>query len=492
MALKRIKLPLKPDDMFKLIRFFNSRQEELFLSYRNLLLQLQDDLNITPGSISLDDLTDVNAPTPSDGDVLVYDQTAGEWVSQAPGSGGVVNLDDLGDVNAPAPADGDVLVYDQTAGEWVSQAPGSGGTGTPGGSNTHIQYNDGGAFGGDAAFTFNETTKTVSVDSLQFDITTPTTGPGAGLISYNGATGALAYKLNSSNVQSEIGETLHAFVHNAEAVTITKGQAVYLYQASGNKASVKLAYNTSDATSAKTFGLAAEDIPAGNNGFIICQGVLDGLNTGAYSAGDTLYLGATAGGYTATKPVAPNHLVYIGIVERANAGNGQIYVRTQNGYELDELHDVLISSPVNNQVLAYETGVNNLWKNKNLIDILPTSVKSGSCGVTFDGGGQVILSGKTAYVQVPYAGTITGWTIVSSPDAIGSCTVTAFKDTYANYPPTTPADNIFVTQPALSSAVKATATGLSVAVASGDWIGFTISGVSLVTWVNLTISITKI
>jgi hypothetical protein len=118
-----------------------------------------------------------------------------------------------------------------------------------------------------------------------------------------------------------------------------------------------------------------------------------------------------------------------------------------------------------------------------------TTFTKGSAGVTFDGAGGVITSGTTAYVQVPYSGTITGWTIVSSVS--GSCTVTVFKDTYANFPPTTPADNIFVTQPALASAVKATATGLSVAVTTGDYIGFTITGITTATWVNLTLSITK-
>ena len=217
----------------------------------------------------------------------------------------------------------------------------------------------------------NSTTNTINVDSVAFDLT-PTAAPGAGQIAYKANTGALAYLMNSSAVESTIGQTMHAYVHNADSVTITKGQAVYLFSASGNKASVKLANNTSDATSAKTFGLAAENIAPNNNGFIICQGVLDGLNLGAYNAGDTLYLGATAGSYTAVKPYAPNHLVYIGIVERANNGNGQIYVKVQNGYELDEIHDVdLISvAPVNNDILTYVTGTPNLWKPRSIGTIL--------------------------------------------------------------------------------------------------------------------------
>ena len=86
----------------------------------------------------------------------------------------------------------------------------------------------------------------LTTDFLEFNLN-PTAGAGAGQIVYDGGTGALKYLLNNSSVTSYVGQTLHAYVHNAEAVQINKGQAVYLYQASGNKASVKLAYNTGDA-----------------------------------------------------------------------------------------------------------------------------------------------------------------------------------------------------------------------------------------------------
>jgi len=97
-------------------------------------------------------------------------------------------------------------------------------------------------------------------------------------------------------------------------------------------------------------------------------------------------------------------------------------------------------------------------------------------------------------VQVPYNGTITGWTLVSSVS--GSCTITAFKDTYGNFPPITTADDIFVTPPAISGAIKAQNLSAPTnspreTVTAGDWIGFKITGVTTVTWVNLTLSITK-
>lgn len=192
---------------------------------------------------------------------------------------------------------------------------------------------------------------------------TPTTGPGHAQIGYVGNTLALAYDFDNTNVRCNIGQQMYAYVKNDEAVTITKGQAVYLFGASGNKATVKLANNTGDSTSATTLGLAAEDIISGQNGLVITQGVLDGLNTGAYSPGDILYLGATAGSLTSTKPYAPNHLVYIGVVEKANAGAGQIFVKPQNGYELDEIHnvDLITTPPSTGDVLTYN---GSLWVNQ--------------------------------------------------------------------------------------------------------------------------------
>ena len=179
--------------------------------------------------------------------------------------------------------------------------------------------------------------------------------------------------ITSTNVQDAINElaadvdvsqnTLDALVTNADSVTITKGQVVYAFGATGNRMSVKLALNTGDATSAKTIGVVLDSsIAAGATGNIRCVGVVDGLTLGSYAEGDTVYLGATAGSITATKPYAPNHLVYVGIVERANNGNGELYVKIQNGYELDEIHDVQITSAPLAGALLMRDATNSLWK----------------------------------------------------------------------------------------------------------------------------------
>lgn len=165
---------------------------------------------------------------------------------------------------------------------------------------------------------------------------------------------------------------VYAEVKNADSVTIHKGDPVYLYGATGNKASVIQAKNTSDQYSAKTLGLAFTDIAPGNTGFILTKGVLVGVDTSMYAEGDTLYLGATAGTLTNVKPHAPNHLVYIGVVERANQGQGQIYVSPQNGYELEELHNVNIDDLVelvDGQFLKW-SAADSMWVNSDLPDTL--------------------------------------------------------------------------------------------------------------------------
>lgn len=221
---------------------------------------------------------------------------------------------------------------------------------------------------------------------IDFD-TTPTVTNAIGRMYWDATQNSLAVGL-TANVSSDVGQTLYARVTNAEAVTITKGQVVYAFGATGNRMSVKLASNSSDATSAKTIGVAAENITAGNTGMIICQGSLSGLNLGTYADGDSVYLSATAGAFTATKPYAPNHLVYVGTVERANAGNGILYVRIQNGYELDELHNVSAQSPSNGQVLIYNAST-SLWEKNTLTAGTGITVTNGAGSITIasSGGG---------------------------------------------------------------------------------------------------------
>jgi len=116
-------------------------------------------------------------------------------------------------------------------------------------------------------------------------------------------------------------------------------------------------------------GIVRADIAAGAAGWITTQGQVSGINLGAYTAGDILWLDSVAGSFTKTKPQAPYHAVFVGVVERANAGNGLIYVKPQNGVELDELHDVRITSLANNEIIRYNSSL-GYWENKSIITTL--------------------------------------------------------------------------------------------------------------------------
>jgi len=176
-------------------------------------------------------------------------------------------------------------------------------------------------------------------------------------------------------------EYVRQYVKNDQGTTITKGQAVYGAGANGTNFLVKLAKADTEPTSSKTLGLLSQDLDANGFGYVVTEGVLGGLNTSAATAGDTVWLSQTTAGAlifgTANRPsgtsTPPGHMVFIGWVIRSNSNNGEIYVKPQNGFELSELHDLAITSPANNNLLAYDSA-SGFWKNEtaaqaNLVDL---------------------------------------------------------------------------------------------------------------------------
>lgn len=165
-------------------------------------------------------------------------------------------------------------------------------------------------------------------------------------------------------VPASSSTTLITEVYNQTGATLTRGTIVYINGAHGNLPTVTKALATSDATSAQTFGFVRDNITNNNNGFLVVVGKLSGLDTRAIAEGVQLYLSSTVpGAYTTVKQYAPAHLVYVGIVVRSHPTQGVLEVKIQNGYELYELHDVKITSPQDNQVLAYDSGT-GLWVNQ--------------------------------------------------------------------------------------------------------------------------------
>lgn len=168
--------------------------------------------------------------------------------------------------------------------------------------------------------------------------------------------------------------------------TISKGQAVYVSSADGTNMIVSKASNVSEATSSKTMGLLETSLVTNGKGNVITEGLLSGLNTNGANAGDPVWLGVDGALIFGliNKPVAPAHLVFIGIVTRANANNGEIFVKVQNGFEMNEIHNYQEGSVQNNQVIVYESAT-SLYKPKSIPTILGYTPVPDSRTLTING-----------------------------------------------------------------------------------------------------------
>lgn len=215
----------------------------------------------------------------------------------------------------------------------------------------------------------------------QFTLDTSPTGTAAvGTTRWNNTLGSAETTLKGGSVILKNGVDLVARVVNKVTpnATLTKAayQAVRISGAQGQRLAVAYAQANNDNNSADTLGLVCETIATNQEGFIITVGQLEGINTTGslqgetWADGDVIYLSPTTpGALTKVKPTgATGHIVIIGYVEYAHVNNGKLYVKIMNGWELDELHNVNISSPTNNQILAY-TNSTQLWENKSLKSI---------------------------------------------------------------------------------------------------------------------------
>jgi len=239
------------------------------------------------------------------------------------------------------------------------------------------------------------------------DIDTAATPAGAvGRLSWDDGNGTASLGLKGGNVTLQLGQEMLARVYNDSGSALTDGQLVYISGSQGNRVAVKLANANSEATSAGTLGMVTEPIAIGAEGFITIAGTVNGLNTAALTAGALLYLSTTAGGYSMTAPTPPNHRVIVGYVERVHATVGSIYVKVDNGYELEELHNVLISTPTNDQVLQYESAT-SLWKNKTLVTLPSQTGNSGKFLTTDGTTASWATVDLTPYLQLA-GGTMTG------------------------------------------------------------------------------------
>jgi hypothetical protein len=349
---------------------------------------------------------DALAPTTTKGDIIVYDGTD--------------------NIRLGVGAHSYVLTADSTTASGLSWASVSGGGS---GTTTYaVTFNNSGSgdasgtsFNGSVARTISyntfgaansgANTNITSLDSItggistpdyiQFDTTATVTGA-VGKLWYDSGDGTLAFGLKGGNAELQVGQENVVLAYNNSGSTLSVGQVVAVNGAQGQRPAVTLADADSEPLSAATLGVVIESISAGAEGFVATFGAVRGVNTNGFTEGDPIYLSQTAGGFTSTRPLAPAHTVFLGWVVKVNSSSGEIFLNISNGWELDELHNVRITSVANGDLLQYDS-TGPYWEN-----VAPSTVTVGSATSAAD------IAGGAAN-QLLYQDTINSTSFVTAP-----------------------------------------------------------------------------
>jgi len=196
-------------------------------------------------------------------------------------------------------------------------------------------------------------------------------------------------------------------VKNTTGTIATAGTVIYITGSDGTNITFSRADADTEITSSKTVGLIETDIAINGTGYVVTEGLLSGLNTATATVGQSVWLSSTVGGFVFNAPPAkPAHSVYLGVVTRSNANNGEIFVKVQNGYEINELHDVNASTPSNGDILKWDS-TTSMWISSTLAaSNIPASLSSTTSvnGTTIPSSATLLTSTSTT---VPTAVTAT-------------------------------------------------------------------------------------
>lgn len=214
------------------------------------------------------------------------------------------------------------------------------------------------------------------ITAVDFD-TTDTISSAVGRLNWNDGDGTLSLGLKGGNINIPIGQEEVALCYNGTGSTLSKGTVVYINGAQGQRPTIAKSNASSESTSSKTFGIVSESIANGAEGFVTTFGIIRGLNTSSFTEGSALWLSTTDGLFTQTPPSSPNHSVFIGYCVKSHASSGEVFVNIQNGYELQELHNVSISSVQDNHILSYDSA-QLVWKNQGLASAIQEVDGAGS------------------------------------------------------------------------------------------------------------------
>jgi hypothetical protein len=184
---------------------------------------------------------------------------------------------------------------------------------------------------------------------------------------YLSITDAAAGTLDWTNIGDIDGLSSNFIYYDAKNTTgstIPVGTAVMAVGTEGNSGHILIAPMQANGTVEPKYFVGVTDTAIVNGGFgkVVHFGVIDQVNTNAFSDGDVLWCDPTIpGGLTVTEPEAPAVKLATAIVLNS-ATNGKLLVRVQGNEGLHELHDVHIEDVLDGQALVWDEA-QGYWKN---------------------------------------------------------------------------------------------------------------------------------
>jgi hypothetical protein len=210
------------------------------------------------------------------------------------------------------------------------------------------------------------------IDSLFFKTSVPPNNVDTAKMRWDAELGTVVLGMYDQ-VPNELGFKNFWLVKNQTGSTITKNSLVYASGTVGASGRISVSKFIANGTIDAKYllGITAHDLSNGEDGYVISFGKIRQVNTDTFAAGAILYPSpTTAGVWTDVEPIAPNLDMPIGFCINSHVNNGTIAIRVASGYKLSELHDVQITSPVNNASLYYKSS-EGIWR-----DTTPTLLVS--------------------------------------------------------------------------------------------------------------------